>query len=130
MTAHDILRDAGIHITHWGGKIIEAEMRGEFTGIDQHDSGNWVHCACGKLSELIPREDENEYGDTRPKDPALVNLGELFCSAVTGHSFVNAARLLVNIETRATAVILETVLKASGVPPVTQPLKGETSHQQ
>lgn len=131
MTAADILKDAGHDHTHWGRIIIKAERQGEFTNEDQLASGNWVTCACGKLDKDIPRWQLDVGIDKgRPKDDALVNLGGLFCHAVMENRFTSAAHLLCNIERRAISVVLETVLKASGLPQLPTTTEGPQQHHQ
>ncbi len=126
--AATILHDASLHHTHWGRVIIHAERRGEFTPGEVAHASSWVTCACGKLDKDIPRwggEGADGY-NARPKDMALVNLGELFYQAVTTDRAEAAARLLCNIERRAVSVVLETVLKASGIPQL-QTNQGESN---
>lgn len=99
MTAQRILERVGLANSHWGKRIIEAEVRGKFTFIDSEDAGDWVACACGKATADIPRDDDN-----CPLDQDLIILGALFECNVSANRFIKAAETLVKIENRAIQV--------------------------
>ena len=95
MSAYEILRDAGLDHSHWGQRIILAEARGGFNGLDILDASDWPTCACGEL-------DESLIGPSgAPKDTKLVALGARFLVAVNADNFENAAVYLVAIMTQA-----------------------------
>ena len=42
--------------TYWGKRIIAAENRGRFTDEDGYEAGDFVTCACGRLTVDIPTQ--------------------------------------------------------------------------
>ena len=96
-TAKEVLAEAGLDQSHWGIRIIEAELRGFFTIADEHASGNWMSCACGRLDDHIERDPE--YGE--PEDQELNEYGIKFYNAVTCNDFLEAALSLIKIVKRS-----------------------------
>ncbi len=94
--------------THWGNRIVRAELRGKFTDKDREDARNWQTCACGKQDPRIPRT-ESAYGDSgRPEDYDLFKYGARFHDdGVARQDFLAAAENLIAIEGRACALIAE-----------------------
>lgn len=102
MTAAEILAAAGLAESHWGRRIIAAEWAGSFTRQDADRAMDWTTCACGGLSDEIPRHPDGE-----PMDLRLATLGRDFLEAVAADEIVSAARLLVVIERRAAELLAE-----------------------
>lgn len=99
MTAKQILEDAGLAESHWGKRIIRAEVRGKFTKADRRDAKNWVTCACGQVTADIPR-----HNDNRPVDNDLWLSGAKFACDVAFDRYIRAAKILIEIEKRAIEV--------------------------
>jgi hypothetical protein len=100
--AKKLLVEAGLDNSHWGKRIIIAEELGWFTVEDQHNSENWVTCACGKLGDGIVRNRGEE-----PEDNRLRRLGFRFNSYVEDDYYLAAAKCLIDIEHRAIQVLKE-----------------------
>jgi hypothetical protein len=97
--AKTYLEEVNLNTTYWGKIIIAAESRGFFTLKDAVEASSWVTCACGRVTEDIPRQDTN-----RPQDYELFLNGCKFANRVGEDSFVNAAIVLSLIEKRAIVV--------------------------
>jgi len=106
-----ILTDAGLEDTYWGKAIIQAQEDGAFTPELSEESGNWTTCACGKQSDMIPRQPDGGA----PVDSILLKLGVLFCDFVGDNAFTRSAETLVKIEERATEVLKEVYSEVSDV---------------
>ena len=103
MSAEQILKDHGLHDSHWGKRIIAAEQNGGFNEQDIHDAANWVTCACGKVTHDIPRG--KSFSSNAPKDGKLLDLGGSFHYRISTQSFAASAIALINIEKRAIEVV-------------------------
>jgi hypothetical protein len=90
------LESAKLDKTFWGKKIIAAEKRGGFTLSNSSRAATWVTCACGKITQDIPRNRRS-----RPLDAELIRLGNLFSTDVDTNDFLSTAYLLARIEKRA-----------------------------
>ncbi len=99
MNANQILTEAGLNNSFWGGRIIRAEERGRFTKNDRVKAGDWTTCACGRLDDGISR-----YADW-PMDVELRYLGIDFTFLVRNDLTTEAADTLIDIEKRAAAVL-------------------------
>ena len=102
MSATGILMDAGLDKSHWGIRIILAEGRGEFNGVDRSRANGWTTCACGGLDESLMMA-----GTRVPKDGRLLSLGGRFSIAVSGGQFEKAAVFLVEIMDRAWELLVD-----------------------
>jgi hypothetical protein len=92
------LEKDGLDTTYWGKKIIAAEEYGAFAVGDIMQAEGWVTCACGKITQDIPRTAHI------PNDDTLAEMGVDFSQCVKKNWFMNAAVLLVKIENRAKIV--------------------------
>ena len=101
--ARQYLELKGLDTTYWGRKIIAAEKRGDFTGFNVQQAGDFVTCACGRVTTDIPRC--RDYGG--PLDSKIVRLGMQFDLDVTYNNFLEAAQTLTDIEARALIVANE-----------------------
>ena len=101
-TTEQILRDARLLSTFWGRRIMAARKRNRFTEKDKKHAAFWQTCACGRLTQNIPR---NFNG--RPYDRDLFKLGCDFCDHVTASRTKQAALTLVDIEKRAQQIVSE-----------------------
>ena len=102
-----------LNSSYWGKKIQRAAIRkgppseldwgkpGWFSPHDDYAASNWTVCACGKLSPNIERK------NGEPVDPDLHSLGTDFAHAVDQGEVEEAALILVTIEERADAYLLE-----------------------
>ena len=104
MSAIKVLYEANLHNSVWGGRIISAEMNGKFQPDDVYDASNWVTCACGELEESLLQKFNGARGG--PKDSLLKLLGEVFHQEVLDGDIEDAAHTLVNIQRRATKLLL------------------------
>lgn len=82
--------------TVWGKRIDEAERRGGFTDDEKRSADRWTTCACGNVTDDIPR-----CTDGSPEDAKLSHLGIQFVNAVMEDAFAEASALLEAIELRA-----------------------------
>jgi hypothetical protein len=94
--AKEYLTAAGFDQTHWGKIIVAAENRGSFTDSNNDKAATWVTCACGRITQDIPRNRRS-----RPLDAELIRLGNKFSFEVESNEFLSAARILLRIEARA-----------------------------
>lgn len=95
-TAATTLLDRGLASSHWGKRVLLAELTGGFTAQDRSMSESWVTCACGLAGKWIER---NDLG--RPADFELFNGGMSFNACVTNDNYQGAAFQLARIEARA-----------------------------
>jgi hypothetical protein len=100
----EILIDAGVKDTYWGRAILSAQKVGHFTPANKNKAGNWVTCACGKITHDIPRDHK---GGEMPLDSLLSQLGMDFYDCVSTDKIVSSAKTLVLIEQRAIEVALK-----------------------
>ena len=100
MNAEQILKEHGLHASHWGKRIIAAEQKDVFNSDDVEDSSRWVTCACGKITQSIPRVGMSNA----PKDERLLSLGEAFYEGILEQEYILVAKTLINIEKRAIEV--------------------------
>ena len=111
--AHKLLFENKLHESHWGLRIIEAEINGKFTYLDEDDASKWMSCACGKLDEHIERNKtmRGGAGFGSPKDEELFSLGEDFSVYVDEDSFefYHAANMLIGIEKRSIELLKESL---------------------
>lgn len=91
----------------WWKRIDDAEKSGGFSDEDYSLAADWVTCACGQQSPLVPRLD-----DGTPEDPQLDTLGCDFVDRVADNEFGMARRVLRKIETRAGQVLAAELRKA------------------
>lgn len=108
MKTKTILKEAGLHDTRWGKRIILGEKLGKFVVGNSGLAHSWVTCACGESIGGLPAHKDGE-----PKDSTLASLGCQFWPAVVSNDFLRAATLLVMIEERAEKVMLELIKGAS-----------------
>ena len=101
--AKQYLELKGLGTTYWGKKIIAAENRGRFTDFNLEQAGDFVTCACGRVTVDIPRGGDYHV----PLDSELERLGMQFDLDVTYNNFLEAARTLAAIEARAHIVANE-----------------------
>jgi hypothetical protein len=97
------LKKMNLNTTYWGNKIIVAEKRGHFTVKDADEAASWVTCACGKVTEDIPRDPQLHD----PLDIYLREMGNTFHDFVVWDDFLEAAHNLNRIEKRAMEVAME-----------------------
>jgi hypothetical protein len=114
--AHKLLFENNLHESHWGLRIIEAELNGKFTYLDEVHASKWMSCACGKLDAHIERNVNKTIGARisvagSPKDEELFSLGEDFSVFVDEDSlgFYHAARMLILIEKRSIELLKESL---------------------
>ena len=94
--------------SYWGKRIMLAAGHTRegvpryFTDGDRQKAGDWTVCACGKLSPNIER---HSAGD--PFDESLRDLGVEFSTAVDVNDIQGAVKILVQIEERADAYLIE-----------------------
>jgi hypothetical protein len=86
-----------LHETYWGKRIIAAEENGGFSDEDVELAGDYVTCACGKVTHDIPRSSETSI----PYDNKIADLGLRFNTEVISEEPWEAAKILVEIELRA-----------------------------
>jgi hypothetical protein len=104
------LHEEGLAETYWGKIIITAEEEGGFTPTNRNESMSWVTCACGKITQDIPRVfDHDTNTSDYPVDKKLQQLGNWFCSKVYNDEYLVAAKTLIEIEERAMIVARENV---------------------
>lgn len=111
-TALQILTKANLDETHWGIRIVEAEASGKgFCTKDRNQANNWMTCACGMITYDIPRHchpnDLGHYKQDAPEDGVLYNLGGLFYICISHGNYLEAAKVLVQIEDQARIVAKE-----------------------
>jgi hypothetical protein len=108
--AHKLLFENNLHESHWGLRIIYAELDGGFDDDDECDASQWLSCACGKLDdhiEVVP-EGTNKAPNS-PIDRILFTLGNDFANAVEENpdrsenvcQFYESAQILIKIEARS-----------------------------
>ncbi len=103
----DYLERHNLDQTYWGKKIIAAEKRGGFTSSNREQSNDWVTCACGRITQDIPRE------NGCPHDLILSTLGSGFYNKVNNNEIDKAAEYLVEIEARAITVSIANAKKVN-----------------
>ena len=101
--ARQYLELKGLDATYWGKKTIAAEKRGRFTDFNLEQAGDFVTCACGRVTADIPRRRDYDV----PCDEELERLGMQFESDVLTDNFLEAAKTLTAIEARALIVAKE-----------------------
>jgi hypothetical protein len=104
MLAKDILIKAGLEKSTWGAHIIIAERDGGFSEEQQDLSAQWITCACGEVDRYV----KFLSSDQGPEDRRLHELGLWFTEHVCNNKFVKAATVLIEIEERSIALLLET----------------------
>ena len=104
MKAINTLTRHGLQDSHWGKRILRAVKRNTFTSKDTWKAGNWVSCACGKVTADIPRCKTYGQSEGAPTDFKLKDLGMDFHFYVAENNFDKAARTLVLIEKHAQLV--------------------------
>jgi len=124
-TATEILSNANLEETHWGKRILTAELNSnKFTEKDRLDASGWTTCACGRAAHAVELSesalddlyqelendddcddfvdfDQETMNEIPPEDEELKQLGELFYSRVRLNDPRGAAETLVDIEGRA-----------------------------
>jgi hypothetical protein len=108
--SYQLLFENNLHESHWGKRIIAAEINGFWDKSDYRAAGAWFSCACGKLDDHIER-----IGNV-PVDDKLKMLGHRFSMWVdeklplcTLRDFFRAAETLVAIEKRSIELLEESL---------------------
>jgi hypothetical protein len=130
LPAHKLLYDANQDQSHWGIRIINAEIRGYFKVTDDEDSSQWLSCACGKLDDHIKVHGESSTISSAlhnsPVDNLLYTLGIRFSNYVDAFTtvtyiyndlthteitsiFYSAAETLIAIEARSLELYMESL---------------------
>jgi len=90
----------------WGGRILHAAYKGEFSQFDMRAAREWPTCACGRLDERIDRFTNRQsvmFG--APVDVELRLLGQLFYDFVLDNRVALALSTLLKIDIRETEVL-------------------------
>lgn len=96
----------------WQERIAAARLRGGFTKDDKERAASWRHCACGELSEGIPRlvvydvEDETVHPG-QPLDSELTALGIRFDAAIDNDQYDTAEQILALIQRRELEILAD-----------------------
>ena len=86
--AHKLLFENKLHESHWGLRIIDAEIKGYYQEIDKIDSESWLSCACGKLDRHIKTNMNDMTMDVgAPLDRILRKLGVRFDRLIDNSDF-------------------------------------------
>jgi hypothetical protein len=95
--AHKLLFENNLHESHWGLRIIEAEIKGYYPEIDKIDSESWLSCACGKLDRHVKTNMNDMTMDVgAPLDFTLRSLGVKFDRLIdiTDYIFIGGKRII------------------------------------
>ena len=96
----EILTEGMVLSTVWGKAIVLAERVGRFTPEQKAEAEDWPSCAVG---ELDPGVTVNAMFE--PADDRLRHLGQDFALDVRVDNYRGAARTLVSIKKRTTALV-------------------------